>query len=105
MVDTVIKLIAPACRYQDEKGIWRTGKQSEREIFARESSVGMREFFAAGEAGIRAEHQFMVFAAEYHGEETCVYDGVTYAIYRTYHVPGTDMLELYVKRKVGVNNG
>ena len=34
----------------------------------------------------------------------CEYEGKPYAIYRTYRVPDTDMLELYVQRKVGVNN-
>ena len=105
MTDTVIKLIAPAERYQDDNGIWRTRNQTEREIFARISSIGRNEFFSAGEAGYRPEHQFTVFAAEYQGEPTCEYEGTVYAIYRTYHVPGTDALELYVQRKVGVSNG
>lgn len=104
MVDTVIKLISPRQRYQDDDGIWRTRDQSEREIFARVSSVGRNEFFAAGEAGLRSEHQFTISAAEYQDETMCEYEGKPYAIYRTYRVPDTDMLELYVQRKVGVNN-
>ena len=105
MVDTVIKLISPGQRYQDDKGIWRTREQIKREVFARVGPVGRNEFFNAGKSGLRAEYKFTLFAAEYHGEATCEYEGEVYAIYRTYHVPGTDTLELYVQHKVGVNNG
>lgn len=105
MVDTTIKLITTEQRYQDDDGIWRTSRKVEREIFARVSSIDRNEFFAAGEAGFRPMYRMTVFAAEYQDESLCKYDGDTYAIYRTYHVPGTDSLELYVQRKSGVANG
>lgn len=105
MVDTVIKLINPLEQYQDDYGIWRDRGPSEREIFARLSSIDRREFFSAGEAGFKPEYKFTVFMAEYHGEALCEFEGQTYAIYRSYHVPGTDDLELYVQQKVGVSNG
>lgn len=105
MVDSTIILITPSQRYQDDDGVWRTRKQSKREILARVSSVDRREFFAGGEAGFRPEYQFTVFAAEYHEEALCEYEGKTYAVYRTYHVPGTDYLEIYVQRKVGITDG
>lgn len=104
MVDTVIALIAPGESVQDEYGIWREAEDVRREVFAKVASVGRREFFAGGEAGLRPEYQFTVFAAEYQGEEICEYEGVAYAIYRTYHVPGSDYLELYAQRRVGVGN-
>ena len=105
MVDTTIKLITPGTRYQDDYGIWRSGEKVEREILAQVASVGRREFFSGGEAGFKPEYQFTVFAAEYQGEAECEYGGNAYSIYRTYHVPGTDYLELYVQHKVGVANG
>ena len=105
MIDTTLTLIVPGQRAQDEKGVWRAGSETAREIFARLSSVDRGEFFAAGENGLRPEHRFTVFAAEYEGETLCEYDGERYAIYRTYQVPGTDDLELYVTRKAGVANG
>lgn len=105
MTDTVIKLISLGEKYQDSNGVWRAGATVEREIFARVSSVNRNEFFSAGAAGMRAEYQFTVFASEYQDEVTCEYEGKLYGIYRTYHVPGTDYLELYVQRKVGVDNG
>ena len=105
MTDTVIKLITSGERYQDNNGIWRNREGSEREIFARVGSVGRNEFFSAGEAGFRPEFQFTIFDQEYRGEALCEYEGTLYSIYRTYNVPGSDALELYVQRKVGVNNG
>lgn len=105
MVDTSIRLIKDGERYQDENGIWRTSEVQEREILARMSSVDRREFFSGGQAGMRPEYQFVIFFAEYQGEEICEYNGERYAIYRTFHVPGTDALELYVQREVGVAHG
>lgn len=105
MVDTTIKLITDAEQYQDDYGIWRTREQTKREIYARVSSIDRREFFSAGESGFKPEYKFTVFMAEYHGEALCEYEDKTYAIYRSYHVPGTDDLELYVQQKVGVSNG
>lgn len=102
MIDTTIKLITPGTRYQDDLGVWRTIADAEREILAQMNSIDRNEFFSAGEAGFKPEYQFTVFAAEYQGESVCEYDGKPYSIYRTYHVPGTDMLELYVQRKSGV---
>ena len=105
MNDTVIRLISPGTRAQDENGIWRTSAEDAREVFAQIGSIGRNEFFSAGEAGFRPECMFVVFAAEYCGEPVCEYDGKRYAIYRTYHVPGTDYLEIYVQREGGVHNG
>lgn len=105
MIDTTITLVKPGERYQDDYGVWRTGADIRRETFARMSNISRQEFFAAGEAGFRPEYQFTVFHAEYHGEDTCEYCGKAYSIYRTYHVPGTDSLELYVQRKAGVVSG
>lgn len=105
MVDTTIILTTPGTRAQDAEGIWRDGTPTEREIFARMDSVGRSEFYAAGEAGFRPEMRFTVFQAEYQGEDRLKWNGNAYAVYRTYHVPGTDDLELYVQREVGVHNG
>ena len=105
MVDTTLKLIAPSTRAQDANGIWRTTKEEESEVFAQVSSVDRGEFFAAGEHGQRPEFRFTVFVGDYHEESICEYNGTRYAVYRTYHIPGTDYIELYVQREVGVHNG
>ena len=105
MIDTAITLITPAGRYQDADGIWRTQAETRREILARLSSVDRGEFFAAGQNGLRPDFRFVVFAGEYAGEKLCEYNGAQYAVYRTYQVPGTDDMELYVQRKAGLKNG
>ena len=105
MVDTTITLTTPGTRAQGSDGVWRDGTPTQRDIFARMDSVDRREFYAGGEAGFRPEMRFTVFHAEYQGEDRLLWNGSAYAIYRTYQVPGTDDLELYVKREVGVYNG
>lgn len=105
MADTVLTLIAPAGSVQDADGVWRDTGEETREIFAHADSVGRNEFFSGGQAGFRPELRFTVFVDEYQGEAVCEYESMRYAIYRTYHVPGTDWLELYVQREVGVQRG
>lgn len=104
MVDTVIALVTPT-RAQDENGIWHNTGETSREVFARMDSISRAEFFAAGQAGFKPDYKFVVFAGEYAGEALCDYNGVRYAIYRTYQVPGTDYMELYVHQKAGVSVG
>ena len=115
MGDTTVTLIAPATRTQDATGVWRTGTESTREVFAHVESVGRNEFFAAGQQGLRPELRITVFAAEYQGEQLCELDGVRYSVYRTYRVSeadfrrtarnaaNADYIELYVQREVGVH--
>lgn len=103
MVDTEITLIRPTERYQDAEGVWRTQDENERTILARMDDVSRAEFYAAGQEGMRAEFRFIVAPIEYEGEAVCEWNGKRYAIYRNYHVPGTDDLELYVQREVGVH--
>ena len=105
MVDTTITLTRPGTRIQDANGVWRDGTPREREIFARMSDVTRAEFFSGGEAGFRPELRFTVAEVEYGGEARLIWNGRAYAIHRTYHVPGTDDLELYAQREVGVHNG
>ena len=105
MLDTTIILIKPGTGTKDAEGVWRDGSPTTREVFARMDSVGRSEFFAGGQSGFRPEMRFTVFPAEYQGEPTLTWNGEAYAIYRTFQKPGTDDLELYVKREVGVHNG
>jgi len=105
MIDTEITLIQPERRTKDAYGVYRTVAEAERTILARMDDVNRSEFFAAGQAGMRAEYRFIVNPVEYEGETVCAWCGRRYAIYRTYHVPGTDDLELYVQREVGVQRG
>ena len=105
MVDTEITLIKPSVRTQDDEGVWRSSSAVERTILARMDDVTRAEFFAAGQNGMRSEFRFVVAPIEYEGEQICAWNGTRYAIYRTFHVPGTDDLELYVHREAGVTRG
>lgn len=105
MTDTVLTLIAPGQRVQDENGVWRTRAETRRTILARMDSIDRGEFFAAGESGLRPEYRFTVNACEYAGEPLCEWEGMRFAVYRTYQLPGTDALELYTQRKAGITNG
>lgn len=105
MIDTVVTFVTPGTRVQGSDGVWRDGTQTTRDVFARMSSVDRSEFYAGGESGFRPEMRFLVFQAEYRGESVLIWNGKAYAVYRTYLVPGTDDLEVYVQREVGVHNG
>lgn len=97
----VITLLARE-RSQDATGVWRDGVETQRDIFCQVDSVSRAEFYSAGQAGLRPEYRFIVFFGDYQGETRLIYNGVRYAVYRTYHAR-TDELELYVQREVGVH--
>lgn len=86
---------------QNQYGVWEE-QRTERQVFCQVDSVTRAEFFEGGRNGLNPEYRFTVFAADYNGEETCVYKGKAYGIYRTYQ-PRTDVLELYAERKGGTN--
>lgn len=124
MTEAALTLIAYG-RQQDQYGVQKPGTLIRREIFAQVESVGRNEYFAAGQNGIRADYRFRVFAAEYHGERECEYNGERYTIYRTYqpdayarhnnystsegsvtrnsYVSDADRVELYAGTRVGIN--
>ena len=100
-MDDVLVLLTSE-QYKDEYGVTKE-RVSPRMIFCRVDSITRSEFFDAGRNGLNPEFRFTVFAGDYYGERTCRFHNQDYGIYRTYHVPGTDDLELYVERKGGTN--
>lgn len=57
----------------------------EREVFAEEKSVGMKEFYQAQSLGFKAEIKFeLADYLDYEGEKELVYEGKVYKILRTY---------------------
>ncbi len=100
-MDSVIKLIAQT-RTQNALGVWEISTSS-REVFCKVDSVNRTEFFEGGRNGLNPEFRFTIFAGEYQGESICEYSNNRYAIYRTYHVPATDYLEIYAQREGGIN--
>jgi SPP1 family predicted phage head-tail adaptor len=123
----VITLLS-ADKVQDENGVWRdvvqylttdTGKNIITEegkkilildgitvrvktVFCNVNSVSRNEFFEAGRNGLNPEFVFTMFFGDYEGEHTLIYNGLAYAVYRTYR-GRNDTIELYVERKGGTN--
>ena len=86
---------------QDDYGVWQQTATT-RQVFAQVDSVTRAEFFEGGRNGLNPEYRFTLFFGDYDGEDTVVYNGLQYAIYRTYQ-GRTDTVELYVERKGGTN--
>ena len=74
-----------------------------KEVFCQVHSATRAEVFEGGRNGLNPTFMFTVFNGDYAGETIVEYQGRTYSIYRTYIVPGTDYIELYVERKGGTN--
>lgn len=96
----VITLLATT-KAQDEYGVWQETETS-RDVFCQVNSVTRAEFFDGGRNGLNPEFRFTLFFGDYEGEQTVIYKGRAYSVYRTYH-GRTDEIELYVQRKGGTN--
>ena len=88
---------------QDAFGVWQSTMQ-QRDVFCSVDSVTRQEYFEGGRNGLNPEYRITMFFGDYNGEDTILYNGKAYGVYRTYHAK-TDVLELYVERKGGVNRG
>lgn len=96
----IIYLMTPS-RFQDQRGVWQESKARKR-VFCKADSVTRQEFFDGGRNGLKPEYKFTLFFGDYDGEQSLIYNGVEYAVYRTYKAT-TDEIELYAERKGGVN--
>lgn len=88
----VIYLLEPATRV-NEIGQRVPGEYTEKEVFAKKTSVSQSEFFTAGQSGLKPDCMFLVYTFEYNGESYVKHNRIVYTIYRTY-VNG-DNIELY----------
>lgn len=88
---------------QAEKDIHGNAVYSETKssVFAVKKSVRQSEFFQAATVGFKPDMLLEVFSFEYSGEEMCELNGDRYTIYRTYQIPNTDRIELYLTAIVG----
>lgn len=96
----VIELVS-VTQEQDEFGVWQS-TPTKRTVFCKVESVTRAEYFEGGRNGLNPEYKITMFFGDYAGEDTVIYNGNAYGVYRTYHA-STDTLELYVERKGGVN--
>lgn len=102
-MDDVIVLIGQTYSL-DSNGVQRA-ETTRREIFCQVHSVSRAEFFDGGRNGLNPSYEFTVFAEDYWDESVVEYRSEQYGVYRTYRVPESDYLELYVERKGGTNRG
>lgn len=77
----VVLLISKKVEY-DELGN-QIEVETERMVYANEMSVSMKEFYEAGNKGIRPEKQFEIYSFEYQGESQLKYNNKDYEIIRT----------------------
>lgn len=96
----VVKLLSTT-KAQDDFGIWQK-TITEREVYVQVDSVSASEFFEGGRNGLNPAFRMTMFFGDYNGETMLIYQGATYAIYRTYQ-RRDDLIELYVERKGGTN--
>ena len=101
-MDDVLNLIAPTLT-QNDIGDFVEQSEKSREIFGAVSSINRAEWYNAGREGMNPEIVFTTPLVNYCGEPEAEFYGTRYAIYRTYFVPGTDEIELYLERKAGIS--
>lgn len=87
---------------EDEIGQRIPIEEKRTEIFVTQQSIGRREWVDAGKNGFNSEIKLTTSPINYSGEEEVEYNGIRYAIYRTYTNAELDEIELYLQRKVGV---
>lgn len=75
-----------------------------RKVFCDVSSVTQTEWFEGGRNGLNPEYRLTMFVGDYEGEQVCELNGVRYTIYRTY-ITKNDLIELYVEKRKGNENG
>ena len=99
MNEDVIQLVSVTTA-RNNYGVYEK-TETTAQVFCKVESVSAQEFFEAGRNGLNPEYRFTMFAADYNGEETVVYNSKRYGIYRTYRTG--DYIELYAERKGGTN--
>ena len=71
----------------------------EKQVFCEVDSITQTEFYQAANTELNPEYKFTIFFGDYDGQPIVEYNGLRYAIYRSYRTG--DDLELYVERKIG----
>lgn len=85
---------------RDNDGVLRP-TETETQVYCDVQSVSASEWFEGGRSGLNPELRFTMFSGDYLGQDIVRYNGVRYAVYRTYKAR-TDTIELYVQKEGGV---
>lgn len=99
MSDLTLTLIKKHPAGTDESGN-ELYEESGTTVFAKKRSVGLREFSAAAQMGLRAELVLDVWSFEYGGEEEVELYGQRYFVYRSYQ--NGERTELYLTKRSGI---
>lgn len=100
-MDAVIYLLTTTASEKNKYGVYEQTKEA-REVFCQVDSVTRAEFFGGGRNGLNPQYKFTMFSGDYEGEDTVIYNGLPYGVYRTFN-PEMDRVELYCERKGGTN--
>lgn len=76
-------------------------RENAREVYAKVSSVGEREFYDSAQAGYDLSLKAEVWIWDYDGEQMLGYDGEEYRIVRTYRNDKQRKIELYCEKAKG----
>lgn len=92
---------------ENEIGV-QVATEVETPVWASLQSIGRQENYDAGNAGLNPEMMAVTNIANYHGEKIVQIgtgeNSKRYGVYRTYIIPNSDSIELYLEGKVGVQN-
>lgn len=81
---TDVLLLISTARGVDEYGD-PTTTETGRQVFCRQESIGMKEFYQAAATGLKPEIRFVLADyLDYHGEKLVEYNGARYHVLRTY---------------------
>lgn len=94
-----VAYLIPDSYSKDDYGVQRK-TTTKRKIYCNVTSVTGTEWFEGGRNGLNPQYRITMFNFDYLGEKVIEYDGVRYAIYRTYN-RSVDEIELYVELKKG----
>lgn len=79
-----------------------TVREEENLVFGHFRSVNQSEWFNAGANDINAELVVTIYDFEYQNEQIAEIGDTRYGVYRTYKLPNSDFIELYLEKKGGV---
>lgn len=69
-------------------------------VYGIKKSIGSKEFFNAGQRGLKAEFVAEINSFEYNGEKNVEIGGCKYTVYRTY-TNKNEKIELYLTERNG----
>lgn len=96
-MDGVAYLINAVLVGEDAKG-QKKYREEQREIFVSSESVTRNEFFSASTKGLSPDILLKTAKINYNGEESLIFEGKRYSVYRTF-LNDDDEMELYLERR------